>query len=56
MFKQLRLYLSGQNIATFTRATGYTPEVPVGNPVNAGIDNGVYPVPAVYTLGVNLTF
>jgi hypothetical protein len=52
----LRLYLSGQNIATFSKVTGYSPEVPIGNPVNAGIDDNVYPVPAVYTLGLNLTF
>lgn len=54
--QSLRVYLSGQNIATLTHATGYSPEVPIGNPTSAGADNGVYPVPAIYTLGVNLTF
>ncbi len=52
----LRVYVSGQNIATFTKATGYSPEVPISNPISAGADNGVYPVPAIYTFGVNLTF
>jgi len=52
----LRLYISGQNIATFTKATGYSPEVPISNPISAGADNGVYPVPAIYTFGLNLTF
>jgi TonB-linked SusC/RagA family outer membrane protein len=52
----LRLYISGQNLATFTKATGYSPEVPVSNPVSAGADNGVYPVPAIYTFGLNLSF
>ncbi len=54
--KQLRLYFSGQNIATFSRTTGYTPEASIGNPTASGADNGTYPVPAVYSLGVNITF
>ncbi|WP_242692008.1 TonB-dependent receptor [Aridibaculum aurantiacum] len=53
---QLRMFLSGQNIATFTKATGYTPEASLGNPVASGADNGTYPVPAVYSFGVNVTF
>jgi TonB-linked SusC/RagA family outer membrane protein len=51
-----RLYISGQNIATFTKATGYSPEVPIDSPTTAGADNGVYPIPAVYSFGLNLTF
>ena len=54
--KQLRLYVSGQNIATFTKATGYTPEASLGNPIASGADNGTYPVPAIYSFGVNLSF
>lgn len=54
--KAFRLYISGQNLATFTKATGYTPEVPVSNPVSAGADNGIYPLPAIYSFGLNVTF
>jgi TonB-linked SusC/RagA family outer membrane protein len=54
--KQLRVYVSGQNIATITKATGYTPEASIGNPIASGADNGTYPVPAVYTFGINATF
>lgn len=54
--KALRLYVNAQNVATFTHATGYTPEVPISNPTTAGADNGVYPVPAIYSFGINLTF
>lgn len=54
--KQLRLYLSGQNIHTFSKTTGYTPEAPLSNPIASGADNGLYPVPAVYSFGVNATF
>ncbi len=51
----LRLYVSGQNLRTFTKASGYTPEVPIDNPISGGHDNNVYPVPAIYSFGVNLT-
>ncbi len=54
--KQFRLYLSGQNLFTFTKATGYTPEVSMGNPIASGADNGTYPVPAIYSFGLNVTF
>jgi hypothetical protein len=53
--KMLRIYISGQNIKTFTNATGYSPEVPISNPTSAGADNGTYPVPAIYSFGINLT-
>jgi TonB-linked SusC/RagA family outer membrane protein len=54
--KNLRLYISGQNIATFTKATGYTPEVSLSDPIASGADNGTYPVPAIYSVGVNINF
>ena len=56
---QLRVYISGQNIATLKGHTAGTLAVafsPDGNPIASGSDNGTYPVPAVYSFGVNLTF
>ena len=53
--KSLRFYINAQNLATFTNSTGYTPEIG-GNATGFGIDNGTYPVPAVYTAGFNLNF
>ncbi len=52
----LRLSVSAQNLATFSYATGYSPEVSISNPIAGGADNGSYPVPTVYTVGVNLVF
>ncbi|MDO9152860.1 MAG: TonB-dependent receptor [Paludibacter sp.] len=46
-----RLYVTGQNLFTFTKYTGFDPEVGAG-----GIDNNVYPVTRTYTVGVNLVF
>jgi len=53
--KGARIYINAQNIATFTKATGYSPEVG-GSPISFGIDNGTYPVPATFTGGINLDF
>lgn len=54
--KQLRVFLSGQNIATFSKTTGYTPEASISSPIASGADNGTYPVPAIYSFGINATF
>ncbi len=53
--KSLRVFVNAQNLATFTRATGYTPEIG-GSAISFGVDNGTYPLPAIYTFGVNLNF
>lgn len=53
--KGLRVYVSGQNIKTWSKTTGYSPEVPIGI-LAGGADNGVYPLPAIYTFGINATF
>lgn len=53
--KTLRIYVNAQNAATFFNSTGYTPEIG-GGPTAFGIDNGTYPVPAIYTIGLNLNF
>ena len=53
--KSLRIYLNAQNIGTFANSTGYTPEIG-GSSTAFGVDNGTYPVPAIYTLGLNLNF
>jgi TonB-linked SusC/RagA family outer membrane protein len=53
--KSLRVYLNGQNVATFANSSGYTPEIG-GSATGFGIDNGTYPVPAIYTFGLNLNF
>ena len=46
-----KVYVSAQNLFTFTNYSGIDPEVPVN-----GIDNAVYPVTSTYSLGINLTF
>jgi TonB-linked SusC/RagA family outer membrane protein len=53
--KNAKIYVSAQNLYTFTKATGFTPEIG-GTPIAFGIDVGTYPLPATYTIGVNLNF
>lgn len=58
-FSQLRLYVSANNLYTFTKYPGMDPEVGFGN-VNQGwargIDVGFYPQPRTYMFGVSANF
>ena len=51
----LKVYVNIQNLKTWKHNTGYTPELG-GSATTFGVDDGSYPVPAVYTFGINLTF
>src|SRR5690606_27700766 len=53
--KNLRLFLNAQNVFTLSRNTGFTPEIG-GSAISFGVDNGTYPVPAIYTFGLNMNF
>jgi len=56
--EQLRFYLSGKNLWTSTKYTGYNPEVSnrPSNALTPGEDYGSYPLTKVVTCGLNLTF
>jgi TonB-linked SusC/RagA family outer membrane protein len=51
-----RIYVKGNNLLTWTKYTGYTPEIGSFDVLSNGIDSGVYPIPRVITLGFNTTF
>ena len=51
----LKLYVNIQNLKTWMHNTGYTPELG-GSAIAFGVDDGSYPMPAIYTFGFNLTF
>jgi TonB-linked SusC/RagA family outer membrane protein len=61
---RLRVYVSGENLFTFTKYSGYDPEIgsnsigDSGGPSNTvrGIDNGYYPQARSYMTGIQLTF
>lgn len=53
---KFRLYLSAQNPFTISKYTGFSPEIMNTDRVQMGIDNNIYPISAIYTMGVNVTF
>jgi hypothetical protein len=53
--KSLRLYLSAQNLQTWKHNAGFVPEAP-GTAMEFNVDGGGYPVPAITSLGINVTF
>ncbi|WP_223816131.1 SusC/RagA family TonB-linked outer membrane protein [Adhaeribacter rhizoryzae] len=54
---QARVYVSAQNLHTFTNYLNYNPEVSnYEGPLTGGVDYGAYPLPRTFTLGVNLGF
>lgn len=53
---RLRLYVSAQNPWTSFKYNGFSPEVLNTDRVQMGIDNNIYPISAIYTFGMNLTF
>jgi TonB-linked SusC/RagA family outer membrane protein len=59
----LRLYVSGQNLFTFTNYSGSDPEIGYGrsytdasSALNRGIDLGNYPTNRTYLVGANISF
>lgn len=62
--KRLYLYLTGENLLTFTSYSGFDPEVSIYGRgtdnalknIAPGVDYGVYPQSRTFLLGINLTF
>ena len=58
-FKNTRIYLTVQNLATFTKYSGGNPQgqsAGVSNVLSPGIDITSYPLPRTISLGINLDF
>lgn len=53
---KMRLYVKGDNLYTLTKFTGYTPEIASEASLDNAIDMGTYPIPALYSFGINLSF
>ncbi|WPP51109.1 SusC/RagA family TonB-linked outer membrane protein [Catalinimonas niigatensis] len=69
--QNVRIYVSGNNLIYFTKYNGFTPEIEstalydnaaqnandaTGRTLGNGIDRTVYPLNAVYRVGLNVTF
>ena len=51
----LRLYVSGNNLLTFSDYLGYDPAASSGSPIGGGIDYGFYPIARSFLIGANLS-
>jgi len=58
LFSDLRIYVTGQNLFTFTKYPGMDPEVGWGNNQTwaSGIDVGLYPFSKTYMVGLSVKF
>lgn len=56
--QNVRVYCNVQNVYTFTKYSGYDPEIGAFNQSSLlqNIDRGRYPTPRTYTFGINLSF
>ena len=54
---KLRLYATGSNLLTWTKYSGFDPEVStMGNGLTPGVDFGAYPRSRAFVFGINLAF
>ncbi len=51
-----RLYISAENLLTFTNYTGADPEIGAMSSFDIGIDRGVYPQARIFRFGTTITF
>lgn len=56
MINNLRMFINLQNPFTFTKYTGFDPEILNDNPISSNVDLGQYPVYKTYTIGFNIQF
>jgi TonB-linked SusC/RagA family outer membrane protein len=52
----VRIYCVGNNLVTWTKYTGYDPEIDSGNALLPGFDRISYPRSKSYILGINVSF
>ncbi|MDT3401960.1 SusC/RagA family TonB-linked outer membrane protein [Mucilaginibacter terrae] len=52
----LRIYVSGDNLLTFTKYSGFDPEIGARGSLDIGIDRGIYPQARIYRVGLSATF
>jgi TonB-dependent starch-binding outer membrane protein SusC len=52
----VRLYIIGQNLVTWTNYTGFDPEVTSGSNVSPGTDSGIYPIAKSISGGLTINF
>ena len=54
--QKLRVYVSADNLLTFTKYDGFDPEIASGGYTTIGIDRGIYPQARTISVGANISF
>lgn len=52
----VNIFLSGQNLLTWTKYTGFDPEVTSGSNISPGTDSGIYPIARTFNAGLRVSF
>lgn len=55
IFDDIAVVLQVKNALTLTKYSGYDPEIP-GGILDTGVDRGNYPIPRIYSAGIQLKF
>ncbi len=55
-FKNIRFYISGTDLITWTKYSGYTPEIVSESVLSNGVDRGVFPLARTYNFGISADF
>ena len=53
---KFRLYGSINNVYTFSKYRGFDPTANTPDPIAGGIDSGFYPMPRIFSIGLNVNF
>lgn len=54
--QKFRVYISAENLLTFTGYDGFDPEIASGGYTTIGVDRGIYPQSRTISLGANISF
>ncbi len=54
--ERLRIYVSAENLLTFTSYDGFDPEIATGDYNRIGVDRGIYPQARTISIGANVSF
>ena len=54
--QSVRVYVNGNNIHTWTKYSGYSPDITSNSVIAVGIDRGIYPVARTISFGLDVSF
>jgi TonB-dependent starch-binding outer membrane protein SusC len=55
-FRSIRVFAQVRNAFTFTKYTGFDPEVAAGGLLDVGVDRGAYPLARTFLVGLDIKF